>query len=257
MLDLTGETALVFGAASGIGAGVVRTLAALGAQVVAADIDGVRLRRVAAEITAGNATVREIDVADAIATSRLIDDVVHEYGALDILVNSAAVTRYLDFLDVTPGDWDWMEGINLRGLFFVTQAAARQMASQGGGRIVNISSIAGKDRHSSNAVYACTKGAIITLGRNAAARFGPHNVTVNTVCPGITLTPLVERNARLRAEQRRISPDEHLAEIASRSALGRINTVEDVANAVAFLVSPMARNITGQSLNVDGGVVWD
>jgi NAD(P)-dependent dehydrogenase (short-subunit alcohol dehydrogenase family) len=252
MLDFTGQTALVIGAASGIGESVASSLAALNAHVVAADInwpdeaDG-----------SNNLEQRRLDVADPTATAALIAEIAEARGKLDILVNTAAVTRYIDFLEVTPDEWDWIQGVNLRGLFFVTQAAAGQMARQGGGRIVNLSSVAGKDKHASNPVYACTKGAIITLGRNAAARFGRDNVTINTVCPGLTITPLVERNAVLRAAQKGVTPDVHLAEISSRSAVGRPNTPEDVANAVVFLVSPMARNITGQSINVDGGIVWD
>jgi NAD(P)-dependent dehydrogenase (short-subunit alcohol dehydrogenase family) len=256
--SLADQRAVVFGASSGIGRGVACTLAALGATVIVTDIDEAGAAETVAlvEAAGGRALARTADVSDPAATRALLEDVARE--RLDVMVNSAGVTRYIDFLEVTPADWDWIENINLRGTFFATQAAAGLMAASGGGRIVNISSIAGKGlKAASNPVYASTKGAVITLARNAAARFGRSNVTVNTVCPGLVMTPLVERNTRQRSAELGCTFDEYVDKITADTSLGRINTVDDIANAVAFLVSPAARNITGQSLNVDAGVVWD
>jgi NAD(P)-dependent dehydrogenase (short-subunit alcohol dehydrogenase family) len=257
---LTGRRTVVIGAGSGIGRGTACTLADLGATVVVADIDkaaaGETLGLI--ESSGGQGKSRALDVTDPDATRTLIDEVSDDLGGLDILVNSVGVTRSIDFLDITPADWDWIERINLRGMFFATQAAGKRMAAQGGGRIVNISSISGKGhRLATNPVYASTKGAVITLGRVAASRLGASNVTVNTVCPGLTLTPMTERLYRTRAQEQGRDFDDLIAERATPTALGRINTVDDIALAVAFLVSPAARNITGQSLNVDAGLVWD
>jgi NAD(P)-dependent dehydrogenase (short-subunit alcohol dehydrogenase family) len=258
--SLPDQCAVVLGAGSGIGRGVACTLARLGSAVVVADIDEPAAAETAATIIAagGRALSRRVDVADPSATRALFDQAIIDVGRFDILVNSVGVTRYIDFLEVTPQDWDWIAGINLRGLFFATQAAAERMAAQGGGRIVNIASTAGKGhKYASNPVYASTKGAVVILGRNAASRFGPSNVTVNTVCPGLTMTPLMEHNSRSRSAEVGKSYEDFVADLSAIRALNRINTVEDVALAVAFLVSPAARNITGQSLNVDAGLVWD
>jgi NAD(P)-dependent dehydrogenase (short-subunit alcohol dehydrogenase family) len=141
-------------------------------------------------------------------------------------------------------------------VFFCLQRAAREMIRQGGGRIINIASIAGRGyAGTSNAAYAASKGAVIALTKTAAQQLGRHNINVNAICPGITRTALGERSAVARAAERGVSVEQLRAEAERRIPIGRANTPEDIAAMAVFLASPGARNITGQAYNVDGGLV--
>ncbi|HSW16370.1 MAG TPA: SDR family oxidoreductase, partial [Ramlibacter sp.] len=223
-----------------------------GAAVAIADLDE---SRGAAEVDAirgagGQALFVRADVGDLADIDRMLAAAIAEFDRLDILVNNAAVTRRIGVLDITPDDWDWIQNVNSRGLFFCLQGAARHMKASGGGRIINISSIAGKGvRGASNASYAASKAAAIAIARIAANELGPHNITVNSICPGPT------RSDMLSAQQ--AGDPQTMSRLTALSALGRLNEPEDIGQAVVFLASEMGRNITGQSLNVDGGIVWD
>src|SRR5277367_2642137 len=125
-----------------------------------------------------------------------------EFGRIDVIVNNAGVTRYAPIMDLTEADWDRIHRVNAKGVFFCLQRAAKEMIRQGGGRIVNIASISGRGyAGASNAAYAASKGAVIALTKTAAQQLGRHNINVNSVCPGITRTPLSDANLRVRAEQ--------------------------------------------------------
>lgn len=249
---LRGKSALVTGGASGIGLGIVRRLAEQGAAVTIADVDEGHGAAVADDVrrSGGRALFVRADVSDLGDIDRMLAATIAEFGRLDILVNNAAVTRRIGVLDITPDEWDWIQGVNSRGLFFCLQGAARHMKLAGGGRIINIASIAGKGfRGASNASYAASKAAAIVIARVAANELGPHHITVNTICPGPTRTEM------LRAQE--ATDPQVMSRLTQLSALGRVNDPEDIGQAVVFLASDMARNITGQSLNVDGGIVWD
>ncbi len=249
---LRGKSALVTGGASGIGLGIVRRLAQEGAAVTIADIDEGRGAAAADAIrrSGGQALFVRADIADLADIDRMLAAAIAEFGRLDILVNNAAVTRRIGVLDITPADWEWIQNVNSRGLFFCLQGAARHMKTAGGGRIINIASIAGKGlRGASNASYAASKAAAIVIARIAANELGPHNITVNSVCPGPTRTDML-------SAQEATDP-QVMSRLTQLSALGRINEPEDIGQAVVFLSSDMGRNITGQSINVDGGIVWD
>jgi NAD(P)-dependent dehydrogenase (short-subunit alcohol dehydrogenase family) len=188
------KIAIVTGAGRGIGRGIALVLARAGAVVVAADIDLAAASETAAmAVQAGFRSVaRQIDISDVGAISEFVDEVVAEFGMIDILVNNAGVTRRIDFFDIVQSDMDWITDINIRGTFFMMQGAARVMRDHGGGRIVNISSIAGKGyKNTTNIGYASSKGAIITMSRIAAAQLGKHGITVNTICPGMTETEMM------------------------------------------------------------------
>jgi NAD(P)-dependent dehydrogenase (short-subunit alcohol dehydrogenase family) len=181
---------------------------------------------------------------------------VAEFGRLDVMINNAGVTRHAYIMDLTEEDWDRIHRINAKGVFFCLQRAARQMIPQGGGRIINIASIAGRGYiGTSNAAYAASKGAVISLTRTAAQQLGRHNINVNAICPGVTLTDLVNRMLTERAEARGKTLDEALADAQRPIPIGRANTPEDIAAMAVFLASPGARNVTGQAYNVDGGLV--
>jgi NAD(P)-dependent dehydrogenase (short-subunit alcohol dehydrogenase family) len=188
----------------------------------------------------------------------LIARTVETCSRIDVLVNNAGVTKSIAFFDVTPADWDWMHAINARGVFFCMQRTAREMARQGGGKIINMASIAGKGyRGTSNIAYAASKGAVITMTRIAAAQLARHNINVNAICPGFTRTAMLDGILRGNTERRGLDDAEVVRRLETTVPLGRSNSPDDIANMAAFLASPEADNITGQSFNVDGGLMWD
>jgi len=260
MGTLDGQIAVVTGAARGIGRGIALTLAKEGAVIIAADLDlaDAEATAAAARESSPKSIACKIDIADIEQIQRFVPEVVSRFGGVDILINNAGVTRKIDFFDIVAQDMDWILGVNIRGTFFMMQAVAAEMRKVGAGRIVNIASIAGKGyRNTSNICYAGSKGAIITMTRVAAAYLGQFGITVNSVCPGLTETEMMLGWIDRRAAAQNVPPAEVKAELTKDIALGRTNSVSDIALSVLFLVSQSSRNITGQSLNVDGGMIWD
>jgi NAD(P)-dependent dehydrogenase (short-subunit alcohol dehydrogenase family) len=252
--------AVVTGATRGIGLACAVRLAADGYGVVIADVDDAG-EQVAAELmseTGGRVSFAHTDVTSRASLSATMADAEERYGRLEVLVNNAAVTRVIDFFSMTPDEWDRIMTVNARGCFFAMQEAAGRMRSSGGGRIVNVASIAGKGfRDTTNIAYASSKGAIITMTRIAAALLGPYDIRVNSVCPGMTKTAMWTDWIAGRARQEGVAEDALIAEQSARVPLGRLSEPDDIANAVAFLASRQSHTITGQSINVDGGVIWD
>jgi NAD(P)-dependent dehydrogenase (short-subunit alcohol dehydrogenase family) len=255
---LQDQVVLVTGAGAGIGRGTALAMAEAGAAVAAADIDLAAAQRTAAQ-AAGNARraiAIEVDCGDVASIDAMVARTVAELGRLDVIVNNAGVTRYAYIMDLTEADWDRIHRVNAKGVFFCLQRAAREMIGQGGGRIINIASIAGRGyAGTSNAAYAASKGAVIALTKTASQQLARHNINVNAICPGVTRTELGARNAAERAAERGITVAEYQAEADARIPIGRANQPEDIAAMAVFLASPGARNITGQAYNVDGGLV--
>ena len=260
---LQDQVVLVTGAGAGIGRAIALAMAEAGATVAAADIDLAAAQRTADQ-AAGNARraiAIEADCGDVKSIDAMVARTVAEFGRLDVIVNNAGVTRYAQIMDLTEADWDRIHRVNAKGVFFCLQRAAREMIRQNqtegrGGRIINIASISGRGyAGASNAAYAASKGAVIALTKMAAQQLGRHNINVNAICPGVTRTELGARNAAARAAERGITVAELQAEAEARIPIGRANAPEDIAAMAVFLASPGARNITGQSYNVDGGLV--
>jgi len=203
------------------------------------------------------ATALKVDVGETSEISNMIQDIERQFGRLDILVNNAGVTRAADIMELTEADWDKIHRVNAKGVFFCLQNAAKQMIEQGnGGRIINIASIAGRGfSGTSNAAYSASKGAVISLTKTAAQQLAKHDITVNSICPGVTTTEIVEGLVKTRAEARGISIEAMVKEMTDNIPLKRANEPEDIAAMAIFLASSGARNITGQSYNVDGGLV--
>src|SRR5215469_14290614 len=258
MTILQNQVALVTGAGAGIGRAITLGMAEAGASVAAADIDLAGAQRTAAEAAGSNrrAIAIEADCGDVVSIDAMVARTIAELGRLDVIVNNAGVTRYAYIMDLTETDWDRIHRVNARGVFFCLQRAAREMIRQGGGRIVNIASIAGRGyAGTSNAAYAASKGAVIALTKTAAQQLGRYNINVNAICPGVTRTELGARNAVTRAAERGITVEELQAQQEAGIPIRRANTPDDIAAMAVFLTSPAARNITGQAYNVDGGLV--
>ena len=249
------QVAIVTGAAKGIGASISRALAAAGARVVCADIDGKAAGNIAKEL-GGDCMPLTVDVGDVNAIETMLDQTMEQFGQLNTIVNNAGVTRSAYIMDLTESDWDRIHQVNARGVFFCLQGAARRMIEGDGGRIINIASIAGRGyAGTSNAAYAASKGAVISLTKTAAQQLAKHDITVNAICPGVTRTELLEQIFTTIEESQGISKAEAEARAARPIPLQRINEPEDVAAMAIFLASPGARNITGQAYNVDGGLI--
>ncbi|MBS0640430.1 MAG: 3-oxoacyl-ACP reductase family protein [Acetobacteraceae bacterium] len=257
---LANKVALVTGAAQGIGRGCALALAEAGAHVIVADIDRAKAEAVAETIMGGQrrALAVQADVGDLDQIDRMVRQAIEAFGRIDILVNNAGVTRRADIMELTEADWDRIHRVNAKGVFFCLQRVAREMITSGGGRIINIASIAGKGyAGTSNAAYAASKGAVISLTKTAAQQLARHGININAVCPGVTRSALSDANLATRAQQEGVSLEEMARRRAEAIPLKRANDPEDIAALVVFLATPGARNITGQSMNVDGGIIMD
>ena len=256
-MKLEDKVAIVTGAGRGMGGAIARRFAREGAHVAVAEIDEVSAHETFEAINRRGILVMT-DMSSVAEINALVDKTVAQFGRVDILVNNAGVTKSLGFFDVTEADWDWMHSINARGVFFCMQRVAREMVKRRSGKIVNIASIAGKGfRGTSNIAYAGTKGAVIAMTRIGASQLARDNINVNAICPGATRTHLYETIQNEIIAKRGITADEAQRRMDEQIPLGRSNSPDDIANMACFLASAEADNITGQSFNVDGGLMWD
>ena len=247
------KVAIVTGAAQGIGKAIACRLAQDGFAVAIVDINNVTLDQVREEIEASGGLALPLQ-ADLTKLEDIQTVITHsaEWGQLSVLVNNAGRVLISPFLEITEKEWDSILTLNLKTVFFAIQFAVKHM--QEGGRIVNLSSISGRSGRPDQAHYAAAKSGVISLTQSAALSFAPQGITVNAVCPGVVDTPMTTGIHQIRASALGITPEESLARMVAKIPLGRLEKTEDVANAVSFLCSPDASYITGQSLNVDGGM---
>lgn len=258
---LEGRVAIVTGGGRGIGRGIVQVLSREGASVVIADIDQENAQRTAAEIqqAGGKAVVVRVDVTDASSAAAGVAAAIEAFGRMDILVNNAGVAgEHVGGGSITADDWDACYEVNLKGSWIMSRAAVAHFKGSGGGKIVNIASIAGRRGGAGLAHYCASKAGVISLTQSLARDLGPSNINVNAVCPGLLWTDMwrqleaaIGHDATPEVVERRRVFDSF---IAQNCPLRREQTPEDIGQAVAFFASDEARNITGQSLNVDGGI---
>jgi 3-oxoacyl-[acyl-carrier protein] reductase len=237
---LSGKVALVTGGAAGIGLACARQLSGNGARVAIADSDGGGLALLKHEF--GSADLYEADVSDAAAARRVVLDLTRRRGHLDILVIAAGICRDAVLWKMTDEAWSRVIDVDLSGAAHFLRAAAPVLRAQRSGRVVIVSSINGRRGKFGQANYAAAKAGLTGLARSAAKELGPSGVTVNLVEPGFTETSMTA-----------VLPEEVRRKAIAESALGRVGSAEDVANAVLFFVGPSAGHVTGQSLAVDGG----
>jgi NAD(P)-dependent dehydrogenase (short-subunit alcohol dehydrogenase family) len=248
--------AVITGAGSGIGRAISAELAARGFDVVATDRDLDAVRKTAAE-SGGEAL--ELDVTDSEAARRLAEQVASDHGDLSVWVSSAGISLMRPFLEISPADLRRTLSVNLEGVFVCGQAAAATMVARGiRGTIVNIASMAGKQgRVPYLADYVASKFGVVGLTQAMAFELAPHGITVNSVCPGYVATPMQDRELGWESALRGVAPEEVRQLWIDDTPLGRLETPEDVARAVAFLAGPDARFITGEALAVNGGAYMD
>ncbi len=255
-MQLKDKVAIVTGAGQGIGRAIALDLASNGATVFVTDLDYKSAQNTSSLIETNNECM-QVDVANLDDVQKMIDTCLQKFSKLDILVNNAGVTRFVDIIGVTVEGWDLMHSVNARGTFFAMQfAAKKKIEAKVRGNIINIASIAGKGWHgSSNAAYAASKGAIIAMTTLAAQPLGSYGIRVNAVCPGTTQTGLLDRIVDSIAESKGVKSSEVRKSPSRISPTGRDSTPEDIASMVTFLAGPGASNITGQAINVDGGLI--
>lgn len=246
MMALEGKVAIVTGAAQGIGRTIAETLARHGADIVVADLDPERSQATAdAIIQLGRKVLNlKINVAEWADVKQVTDQVLKEWGKIDILINNAGVTRDGLLVRMREEDWNLVLQVNLNGTFHCTKAVLPAMTKQRYGRIVNIASIVGVMGNAGQANYAASKAAVIGFTKTAAREYASRQVTVNAVAPGFIDTAMTQSLS-----------DEVKETLQKQIPLGRLGQASDIADAVKFLVSDEANYITGHVLHVNGGML--
>ncbi len=242
--DFSDQTVLITGAGQGIGFAIARAIARQGARVLLNDYDNELTRKAVDTIKqdGGICQGHAGDVSEVGFIREMVDTAVNLFGTLDIAIANAGITVFGDIFTTTPEAFQKIVNLNLQGSFFLAQAAATQMKTQGkGGSVLFMSSVVGHQAHPGLPVYSMTKAGLEMLAKQLVIDFSPLGITVNAIAPGATLTERTLNDPTYIPIWSRITP------------MGRPATVEDIANAALFLVSPVSRHITGQSLVVDGG----
>lgn len=251
---LEGKRVVVTGGARGIGGEIARRFSSEGAQVAVLDLLADRGTELAVSI---GGTFHPADLGDPAQAAAAMDDALDALGGVDVLVNSAGILRFSPLLDVTVDDWDTLFAVNTRAMLTTMQVAARAMIGAGaaagadsggqdsGGSIINLASMAAKTGGAGEGAYAASKAAVVALTRVAALEWGEHGIRVNCLCPGYVLTEMGEATRT----------DEMVAAWSAMSPLGRCASPADVAGVALFLASPDAGYLTGQAINVTGGML--
>ncbi len=244
-MSLSGKTALVTGAAQGIGRDIALALATDGADVAICDVNLEAAQKTAADIEAKGkkSLALKANVAASGDVTAMVDLVAEKFGRIDILVNNAGITRDGLILRMKDEDWDLVLSINLKGAFLCTKAALKYMTKQRGGTIINIASIVGAMGNAGQANYVASKAGLIGLTKTIAREYANRGITANAVAPGFIDTAMTKALS-----------DTVRQELAKQIPMGKLGTPEDVANAVRFLASPWASYITGQVIHVNGGM---
>jgi NAD(P)-dependent dehydrogenase (short-subunit alcohol dehydrogenase family) len=247
MKRLQDRVALITGGSRGIGLAISRAMAAEGARVA---INGYNPEAAVAAAKEFEGAAFPADVRDGKAVQKMVDDVVAHFGSLDILVANAGVITVNSVLDMSEEEWD----LNSKGVFLCCQAAARVMVRQGHGRIIAMGSSASKTAERYIGPYSASKFAVLGFVQALALELAPHHINVNCVCPVMVETDMMELLAREYTRVMGGSPDEHRRSFHQEIPWGRMARPDDVANAVVFLSSDEAEYITGQGLNISGGL---
>jgi len=258
MTKLKGKVALVTGGGSGIGRGICHRFGREHADVVAIDIDRKSVEKVAQELESFGTKALGIcaDVSLKSSVEDMVSRVIQEWNKIDILVNCAAIAPITPLMETAEEEFDRVYQVNLKGVFLCTQAVARAMMKQGGGKVINIASLAGRRPAEFLSAYGATKFGVIGLTQSTALELARYGITCNAVAPGFIDTPLSAWRDKREAEIRGVEKIDTLARGVKNVPLGRAGQPEDIANVVSFLASSDADYVNGQTINVCGGVVF-
>ncbi len=258
-MQLSGKSALVTGAARGIGKAIALRFAQEGARVALNDINEENLEEAAREIekvSKERVIYRKADISNGKEVKDLTKYVMAKLTAIDILVNNAAISKIVPFLDTSEKLWDRTMEINLKGAFLCCQSVIPAMIKNNSGKIINMSSQSGKRGSKWHAAYCASKFGIIGLTQSLALELAPHNINVNAVCPGVVFTPLWKDHAADHAKRKGIDEKQVKEDLLKNIPLGRRGNPGDVANLVLFLASSRSDYMTGQAINLSGGSVF-
>jgi len=258
MTKLKGKVALVTGGGSGIGRGICHRFARDHADVVVNDIDRKSAEMVSRELESFGTKSLGIcaDVSLKSSVEEMVSRIIKEWNKIDILVNCAGIARITPLMETTEEEFDRVYQVNLKGPFLCTQIVAKAMMKQGGGKIINVSSLAGRRPAEFLAAYGATKFGVIGLTQSTALELAKYGITCNAVAPGVIDTPLSTLRDKREAEIRGVEKIDTLARGVKNVPLGRAGQPEDVANVVSFLASSDADYVNGQTINVCGGLVF-
>lgn len=241
--DLSGEVVLVTGASRGIGAAIADLMAASGAKVIGTATTASGAEAIQARMEAVGGIGRVLDVTDGVAVDALVDEIGKSFGSISVLVNNAGITRDQILMRMKDDDWNAVIDTNLSSVYRTSKAVMRGMMKARKGRIINIASVIGLTGNAGQSNYAAAKAGIIAFSKSLAKEIGSRGITVNVVAPGFIQTDMTDS-----------LPEEAKQALMQQIALGRLGSVSDIAHAVAFLASSSAAYITGETLNVNGGM---
>jgi 3-oxoacyl-[acyl-carrier protein] reductase len=244
-MELNGKVALVTGGAQGIGKAVALMLAHHGADVIVADVNLEKAQETAKEVeaTGRGAMAVKVDITRLNDVEQMVESAIARFGKVDILINNAGIARDKLILRMTEEDWDAVLDVNLKGTFHCTKTVIKHMSKQRSGKIVNIASVVGEMGNAGQANYSASKAGVIGLTKTVAREFAQRGINVNAIAPGYIQTPMTD-----------VLPDKAKEELKRMIPMERLGQPEDVAHAVLFLVSEASSYITGQVLNVNGGI---
>lgn len=256
MAQLKSKSAIVTGSAAGIGRAIAVRLAKDGADLLLADINLEGIEKLSGEIRSRGSQCHTIkaDVIDFRDVQQMVERCIELYGKIDIAVNNAGVSTMAPVVELTEKDWDYNMDINAKGVFLCCQAQMRVMIRQGHGKIINTASMAAKRGIPLLAHYAASKWAVVGFSRSLALEAAKHGITVNCVCPGFVATSMQAREIEWEARLRQMTPEQVRQGYIDLTPLGRLEQPEDVANLVSFLASEDSDFMTGQAINITGGV---
>jgi NAD(P)-dependent dehydrogenase (short-subunit alcohol dehydrogenase family) len=256
-MELEGQVAIVTGAGRGIGRATSLELARMGANIVVAELDHVGGERTAAEVKSlgRRASAMVVDVTSFTDLGTMVERTRAEFGQIDILVNNAGIYRAALPLDITEEHWDTVMNVNAKAVFFASQAVLSTMIAQKRGAIISLASMAGKVGSRSNLPYNASKAAVISITKSLALAHAADGIRVNCVCPGFVETDMWTAVAREQGALMGLSPEDFTRQRAAQVPLGRMERPEDVARVIGFLASERAAYMTGQAINVTGGLI--
>jgi NAD(P)-dependent dehydrogenase (short-subunit alcohol dehydrogenase family) len=256
-MELEGQVAIVTGAGRGIGRATALELARMGADIVVAELDRAGAERTAAEVKGlgHRVSVVPTDVTSHADLQTMVERTRAEFGRIDVLVNNAGIYRAASTLDVTEEHWDAVMNLNAKAVFFASRAVLPTMIAQKRGTIISLASMAGKIGGRANLPYNASKAAVISITKSLALAHAADGIRVNCVCPGFVETDMWTAVARDQGALLGLSPEEFTRQRLAQVPLGRMERPEDVANVIGFLASSRSAYMTGQAINVTGGLV--